>query len=40
VAGRGGGGGCGFLGLEGLLLLPLIWAWSAIRSRKAAAKKS
>jgi hypothetical protein len=29
----GGNGGCGFLGLEGFLLLPLIWLLSALRSR-------
>lgn len=37
VASSGGGsGGCGFLGLEVLLILPLFWAVSALRTRRAA----
>jgi len=31
VAAGGHGGGCGFLGLEGMLLLPLIWLVSLLR---------
>jgi hypothetical protein len=33
-SGGGGHGGCGFLGLEGVLLLPLVWLLSAFRSRR------
>ncbi len=32
VSDGGSSGGCGFLGLEGLLILPLVWLLAAIRS--------
>jgi PKD repeat protein len=40
VASGGGGGGCGILGLEWMLILPLLWLASWLRSRTLARRRT